>query len=172
MNMGTSWAELSGSGDILTLYLGLAFGVLLLVGLGVVISRMQKIRKECRQILAKRYKPKDIICHDNLVHYLGMDLVEGKQTRGKGILVLAEDELYFLRLHPRLELCIPLKRMKRIMTPLRFLDISSPTPLLMVSFQDEDGALCSVAWKIRDVASFAESLKAQRKKVQPRRKKG
>lgn len=171
MNIGTSWGDLTGAESLLTLYLGIAFGILLLVGLVVVLIRMRKIRRECRQTLGRRYNPKDIICHDNLAHYLGMDLVEGKQTRGKGVLVLAPDELYFMRVHPRLELCIPLKRIKRITMPLEFIDISAPTPLLMVSYKDEDGTVRSVAWKIRDVDSFTESLKVQRKKVQSRKRK-
>ncbi len=171
MNIATSWAALRGSGSMLTLCVGLTVGVLLLVGLVVVLTRMRKIRKECRATLAQRYNSKDIICHDNLAHYLGIDSVEGKQTRGKGVLVLAQDELYFLQLHPRLELCIPLKQIKRIVTPKKFLDITVPIPLLLVHFQEEDGTLSSVAWKTRDVATFTECLKTQRKKVQPRKKK-
>lgn len=171
MDIGALWDSLNGSENILTLYASLTVGVLLLVVVVVVLTRMSKIRRECRETLARRYNPQDIVCHDNLAHYLGMDSVQGKQTRGKGVLVLAQEELYFFRLHPRLELCIPLKRIKRIVNPTQFLDISDPTPLLSVNFQEDDGTSSSVAWKVRDVASFTESLKAQRKKGRPRKKK-
>jgi len=171
MNVGTSWTALSGSVDLLTLCVGLVVGGLLLVGMVVVFTRMRKIRREYRETLAKRYDSKDILCHDNLAHYLGKDSFEGKQSRGKGVLVLAQDELYFLQLHPRQELCISLKRIKRVLNPTKFLDIVSPTPLLLVNFQEEDGTLSSVAWRMRDVATFTESLKTQRKKAQSRKRK-
>lgn len=171
MDIGAFWATLNESGSMVSLYVGLAIGVVILVGIIIILSRMSRIRSECRETLAARYESKDIVYHDNLVHYLGMDSVQGKQIRGKGVLVLAQNELFFFRLHPRLELCIPLKKIKRIVNPTHFLDISSPTPLLQVNFLEDDGTLSSVAWKIRDITSFTESLKAQRKKVQPRRKK-
>lgn len=171
MNVGTSWTALSGSVSLLTLCVGFIVGGLLLVGMAVVFTRMRKIRREYRETLAKRYDSKDILCHDNLAHYLGKDSVEGKQSRGKGVLVLAQDELYFLQLHPRQEFCISLKRIKRVVTPTKFLDIVSPNPLLQVNFQEEDGTLSSVAWRMRDVTTFTEFLKTQRKKAQPRKRK-
>lgn len=171
MDTDTFWNTLNGSETMLSLYIGLAIGAAVLAGLIVLITRMNKIRRECRETIAARYDTKDIISHDNLAHYLGIDTVQGKQARGKGVLVLVQDELYFFRLHPRLELCIPLKKIKSIVNPTHFLDISSPTPLLQVNFLTGDGTPSSVAWKIRNTSSFTESLKTQRKKVQPRKKK-
>jgi len=171
MGTGASGARVEWSSSMLTLYVGLVVGILVLVGLAVIVARMRKIRKECRETIAKRYNSQDIVCHDNLANYLGLEIFKGKQSRGKGVLLLAQDELYFFRLHPVMELCIPLKRIIRIVTPTKFLNISSPTPLLQVNFQQEDGTSNSVAWKIGDVTSFTHSLKLQRKKVQTRRKK-
>lgn len=152
-------------------YFGIAAGALIFIGVMIIFARMRKIRRECRETLVDRYNTEDIVAHDNLVHYLGLEVFEGKQTRGKGVLLLAQDELFFLRLHPRMELCIPLKRIKRIVTPTTFLDISSPGPLLQVFFQEEGGRVNSAAWKLRDVQSFANSLKLQRKKIQSRKRK-
>ena len=168
--------EASGAGiewpiNMLTLYVGLAVAVLVIIGLVILFARMRKIRKECRETIAQRYNSEDIVCHDNLANYLGLEIFKGKQSRGKGVLLLAQDELYFFRLHPIMELCIPLKRIKRIVTPTKFLNFLAPTPLLQVYFQQEDGTINSVAWKIRDVQPFTQSLKVQRKKVLPRRKK-
>ncbi len=171
MDIGAFWATFNGADSMVTIYIGIATGVVVLVGFIFILSRMSKIRRECRETLASKYNSKDIVCHDNLAHYLGKDSVEGKQNRGKGVLVLAQDELYFLQLHPRQELCISLKRIKRVVTPRKFLNISVPTPLLLVNYQEEDGTLSSVAWRMRDVGRFAESLKTQRKKVQPRKRK-
>ncbi len=171
MGTGASGAGVEWSSSMLTLYVGLVIGVLVIVGLAVIVVRMRKIREECRETIAKRYNSQDIVCHDNLANYLGLEIFKGKQFRGKGVLLLVQDELYFFRLHPVMELCIPLKRITRIVTPTKFLNISSPTPLLQVNFQQEDGTSNSVAWKIGDVTSFTQSLKLQRKKVQPRRKK-
>ena len=122
-------------------------------------------------VLVRKYNPGDIICHDNSADYLGIELFKGKQNRGKGILVLAHNELYFLKLLPRIELCIPIKRIKRCVTPTSFLGKSTHKPLLKVDFKDEDGALNSVAWHIKDLVTFENSLKLQRKKNRPKKRK-
>lgn len=166
LGIGSGW-----SNNVFVLIAVLAVGAAVLAGVVRIFSRMRKIRKECRETLSQRYDTKDIVCHDNLAHYLGMESFTGKQVRGKGILVLAKNELFFLRLHPRMELSIPLKRIKRIVTPTAFLDISAPAPLLKIDFQDEDSAINSVAWQVGDVTSFATSLKLQRKEVQQRKRK-
>ncbi|WP_163339460.1 hypothetical protein [Desulfopila sp. IMCC35008] len=171
MDIGALGITLNGSYTRFSLYIGLAICVSILVGFITILTRMSRIRRECRETLAVRYDSGDIVCHDNLAHYLGIDSVQGKQIRAKGVLVLAQNELFFLRLHPRLELCIPLKKIKRIVNPTHFLDISASTPLLQIDFQEDEGTLSSVAWKIRDIASFTESLRAQRKKIQPKKKK-
>ncbi len=168
---GVTVAEGVRLSSALTLYFGLAVCLLVSIGLVMVFLRMKRIRKDCRETLARRYSSEDIVCHDNLVHFLGSESPEGKKSRGKGVLLLAKNELFFFRLHPKMELCIPLKRIKRIVTPTTFMDISVPAFLLQVIFQEEDGNVTSVAWKVRDVQSFSNSLKLQRKKIQPRKKK-
>ncbi len=154
-----------------TLYLGVAIGVLLMVGFVILIFKMHRIRKESRETLAKRYSSGDILCHDNFAEYFGMESFKGKQVRGRGVLVLAQNELYFLRLHPRMELCIPLKKIKRCVTPSSFLGKSIDKSLLKVEFQDKDGALNGVAWHVGDLKTFTTALKHQRKKIRLKRKK-
>lgn len=170
MNAGASGIGGNWLGSGLTLYFGIAIGLLLILGVVIILTRMRKIRRECRETLASRYGSEEILCHDNLAHFLGFDSLKGKQTRGQGVLVLARDELYFFKLHPRMELCIPLKRIKRVVTPKSFLDISSPLPLLQIHYQQEDGRSSSVAWKLRNLELFTNSLKQQRKKIQPKKR--
>ena len=156
--LGIGW--LSGA---ITLYVGGAIGVLLVAGAAVLLWKMHKIRKGSHETFSKRYSAGDILCHDNFAEYFGMQSCEGEQTRGKGVLVLAQSELYFLRLHPRMELCIPLKKIKSCVTPSSFLGKSIDKPLLKVEFQDEDGALNAVAWHVADLKTFVTTLKLQRK---------
>ena len=163
---GTDW-----SNSIVIQYLGVAIGIALVVVLVLLFVRMRKIRKECRETLAKRYNSGDIICHDNRANYFGIESYKGKQIRGNGVLVLAQRELYFLRLLPRMELCIPLKRIKKVVTPSIFLGKSALKPLLKVDYQDEDGVLNSVAWYVKDLDTFKNSLKLQMKKIGPKKKK-
>ena len=168
--------EASGTGvdwsnSLVIQYLGVAIGITFAVLLVVLFVRMRKIRKECRETLAKRYASGDIISHDNSANYFGMESYKGKQIRGNGVLVLAQRELYFLRLLPRMEICIPLKRIKRIVTPSSFLGKSALTPLLKIDFQDEDGTLNSVAWLVKDLTTFKKSLQLQIKKIAPRKKR-
>jgi hypothetical protein len=166
LGTGMVWAN-SG----VTFYFGTAIGVILVIGFVIIFTRMHKIRKEYRETLAKKYNSGDIICHDNSAHYFGMELFKGKQNRGKGILVLAQNELYFLKLLPRIELCIPIKRIKRCVKTKNFLGKSIHKPLLKIDFKDEDGALNSVAWHVRDLVTFENSLKLQRKKSRPKKRK-
>lgn len=171
MGTGTSGAKVDWSNSLVIQYIGIAIGITFVIVLVVLFVRMRKIRKECRETLANRYSSGDIICHDNMANYFGMESYKGKQTRGNGVLVLAQRELYFLRLLPRMELCIPLKRIKRIVTPSSFLGKSVLKPLLKVEYQDEDGALNSVAWYVKDLTTFKKSLKLQMRKIAPRKKK-
>jgi len=171
MYSGVSGVGVDWSNSTATLYLGAAIGALLVVGFVLLILKMHKIRKGSRETLAKRYSSGDILCHDNFAEYFGMESFKGKQVRGKGVLVLAQNELYFLRLHPRMELCIPLKRIKRCVTPSSFLGRSINKPLLKVEYQDEDGALNAVAWHVGDLKTFETALKLQRKKTRPKKRK-
>ncbi|CAG37077.1 hypothetical protein [Desulfotalea psychrophila] len=150
--------------------LWIAIGVLLVVGFVVLLLKMDKIRKGSRETLAKRYSSGDILCHDNFAEYFGMEVFKGKQTRGNGVLVLAQRELYFLRLQPKMELCIPLKKIKRCVTPSSFLGKSINKRLLKIEFQDEDGALNAVAWYVVDLERFVTALNLQRKKNRTKKK--
>jgi len=171
MGAGASGAGVDWSNSIVIQYLGVALCIALVIILAVLFVRMRKIRRECRQTLAQRYSPGDIICHDNMANYFGIESYKGKQIRGNGVLVLAQRELYFLRLLPRMELCIPLKRIKRVVTPSNFLGKSVLKPLLKVDFHDEDGILNSVAWQVKDLDTFENSLRLQMKKIAPKKKK-
>lgn len=170
MNEVTTADWLSWSTSMIVEYWFVGVGLLFAIGLLVVLARMGKIRSECRQALANRYHSTEILRHDNMAHYLGDDSITGKQNRGQGVLVLAADELYYIRLHPKMEMSIPLKRIQRIVNPTTFLGINSPSPLLQVHFLQEDGTGASVAWKLRDTESFTQAVKQQRKKIQPRKK--
>ncbi len=171
MSTGALGTWMVWSNSAVTFYFGTAIGVILVIGFVIIFVRMHKIRKEYRETLAKKYSSGDIICHDNSAHYFGMEMYRGKQNRGKGILVLAQNELYFLKLFPRVELCIPIKRIKKCVTTMNFLGKSIHKPLLKVDFKDEDGALNSVAWHVRDLVTFENSLKLQRRKNRPKKRK-
>lgn len=170
MGTGASGAGVDWSSSMLIHSIGVAIAVALVIVLVLLLVRMRKIRKECRETLTKRFASGDIICHDNNANYFGLESFKGKQVRGNGVLVLARRELYFLRLLPRMELSIPLKRIKRIVTPSTFLGKSISRPLLKVDFQDEDGTFNSVAWYVTDLDTFKNSLKLQMKKVQPKKR--
>ena len=137
----------------------------------MLLVKIRRIRRECRETIAKKYISEDILCHDNLANYFGMELYKGKQKRGNGVLLLAQNELYFLRLLPKLELIIPLKRIKRVLTPSSFLGKPAHKPLLKVDFKDENAALNSVAWHVRDLESFKNFLKLQIKKTKTKSRK-
>ncbi|MGL1931694.1 MAG: hypothetical protein OCC45_08025 [Desulfotalea sp.] len=170
MDSGASGIGVDWLSSTVTLYFGAAISVLLVAGIVTLFLRMQKIRKGSRETLAKRYNSRDILCHDNFAEYFGMESFKGKQVRGKGVLVLAQSELYFLRLHPWMELCIPLKKIKRCVTPSNFLGKSINKQLLKVEFQDESNKLNAVAWHVKDLKTFVTALKLQRKQNRPKKK--
>jgi hypothetical protein len=160
------WAKISSLN-----YIGIALGLVLIVLVIVLFVRMRKVRRECRQSLAERYEPGEILCHDNMANYFGMEVYKSKQIRGNGVLILAKTELYFLRLYPKKEIIIPLKRIKKVITPKSFLGKTVAQPLLKVEFKDEGNNRNSVAWYIKDVDSFKTALKQQIKIIGSKKKK-
>jgi hypothetical protein len=171
MAYGISGAGIDWATSKAFIYIGIAIGLILLAGLVVLLIKMRTIRRECRETIAKKYTSGDILCHNNLANYYGMEVHKGKQKRGNGVLILAQNELYFLRLQPKLEITIPLKRIKRVLTPSSFLGKSAPKPLLKVDFKDENGVINSVAWLLQDLESFKNCLKPQIKKTRAKIRK-
>lgn len=170
MDFGLSGMGLDWSSSTVTHYLWSAVGVLFVVGVGVLLWKMNKIRKGSRETLAQRYNAEDILCHDNFAECFGVESFTGEHVKGNGVLVLTHTELYFLRLHKRMELCIPLKKITSCVTPSRFLGKSINQRLLKIEFQDEDGTSNAVAWHTKDVENFVTALKLQRKQNRPKKR--
>ena len=54
MGTGASGAGVEWSSSMLAPYVALVIGILLIAGLALIVARMRKIRKECRETIAKR----------------------------------------------------------------------------------------------------------------------
>lgn len=170
MDFGFSGIGVDWSTSMLLDYLVNVVSVLFVVGVGVLLWKMNTIRKGSREILAQRYNSEDILCHDNFADCFGMESFTGIKVRGNGVLVLSHSELYFLRLDKRTEICIPLKKITSCVTPSSFLGKSINQRLLKVEFQDEDGVSNAVAWHTKDLETFVTALKLQRKQNRPKKK--
>lgn len=160
-----------GLENMTNIYLWGALFLLLAACCIMIFMKSSRIRKEYRKILSRRYGPGEIICHDNYAHYLGVEQFAGIKASGKGVLVLAQRELFFLQVLPELEICIPVKRIKRCIQTSNFRGKPMTKPVLKIDYKDENGSLNSAAWYVRDIDSFENSIKAQRKRNRPRKKK-
>lgn len=168
MDFGLLGIDLSSSSVMQ--YLGTVVGLLLMVGVAALFWKMNRIRQGSRQIIAQRYSSEDILCHDNFAHCFGLESFTGEKIIGNGVLVLTHSELYFLGLHKKGELCIPVKKITSCVTPSQFLGKSVQQRLLKVEFQDEDGGANAVAWHTKKLDTFVTALKQQRKQNRPKKR--
>ncbi len=161
--MGASGSAVSWASSPLLLYIGIAITILIVLGLIALLIFVIKVRNECHEAIAKRFKDIDIILRDNAAVYFGRESQKYKQIRGNGVLVLTKNELFFRRFAPKMELSIPLKYIQDIEAPSMFLGKSIHKPLLKIIYQTETGEPDSAAWYVNDLESFKKHIEIQLK---------
>jgi len=83
------------------------------------------------------------------------------QARGNGVLVLSDEELYFLQALPRREFIIPLDSITEVSNPRSHLGKSNMCKILRVNFtakRKED----AIAWNVDDVEAWTNAVEDAR----------
>ena len=114
-------------------------------------------RKRTKQILSK-FPEHEIIMTSIGANSFGQESLGLKQTRGNRVLIFTNNELFFEMWIPKKELLIPLKDITKIDNPKWHLKKSKGWPLLKVSFINKFGKEDSIAWLLRDLETWTNTL--------------
>lgn len=161
--MGSSGSGVSWTGHP-WVFIAVAMVILVAMALLFLLISVRKKGKECHEAVAKRFRREDVICQDDSASFFGRRSKKFKQVRGNGVLILTENELFFKRLMPDMEISIPLKNVQGMETPSSFLGKSIFRPLLKVDYRTETGEVDSIAWYVKNLRCFVEGIEIQRAK--------
>lgn len=150
---GSTW-----SSGALWHYGGLALAVIILIGLAVLLTWLIRSQMAIRRAVGERFAGKNVLLIDRTAHFFGLESAGLRQFRGKGMLVLSDEELFFIMLISKSRISIPLPLITGIENPRSFLGKSLFKPLLKVNFRTEQGSEDSVAWYIKDLDQVQDQL--------------
>lgn len=114
-------------------------------------------RKRTRKILSKFTEYEKIMTSIG-ANFFGQESKGLKQIRGNGVLILTEYELFFEMWFPKKEISIPIREITKIDNPKSHLKKTICRPLLKVWYINKLGEEDSVAWWIRDLESWTNTL--------------
>ncbi|MCE7747011.1 MAG: hypothetical protein GPJ51_01335 [Candidatus Heimdallarchaeota archaeon] len=86
------------------------------------------------------------------------------QARGMGLLFLTEKEVYFGMYVPKKDFHIPIDHIHGISTPKWHLGKTKSKPLLKLTFTNNEGEPDSLAWQVKDLDLWVNTLKDLLKK--------
>lgn len=132
----------------LALFLTITFG-----GMFLWLSRMAR-QKEA----SARERYPDARHIDRSASFFGQESRGNAQLRGNGTLILTPSELVFEMWVVNRVMRIPLVSVTALENPTAFAGKSRFTPLLKVSYTDDQGGADSMAWQVRDLALWMRLL--------------
>ncbi|MFX0145791.1 MAG: hypothetical protein ACFE9C_17130, partial [Candidatus Hodarchaeota archaeon] len=99
-----------------------------------------------------------VLLVDDISNLFGLQSSGVWKTRGNGVLLLTENELFFGMWKPKRELEIPIESIIEITNPKSHMHRSVFRPLLKVTFSNKDGKVDSAAWYVRNLDNWNEVL--------------
>lgn len=142
--------------------------VVIFITLGLLIFlAIQKIlfslmRKKLLERLEKRFVADKIIQLALNANFFGQKSKGLKQIRGKGVLVLTKDELWFSLAVPEREISIPLKHIKSVGLTRSHLGKRVFRPLLYVEYFSQVGE-DSIAWYVNNPEKWIAAIEKTKK---------
>ncbi len=134
------------------------FAAAAVVALFVLVNWLKRLQGKRLEAVQSRFSDQEVLCLTTGADFFGQESLGLSQTRGRGILLLTPDELFFELLAPKKELVIPVSSIASIDTPKSFLKKSKFVPLLKVTFTNAAGDEDSAAWLVKDLESWTSSL--------------
>ncbi|RLB47439.1 MAG: hypothetical protein DRJ42_25390 [Deltaproteobacteria bacterium] len=134
------------------------FAAAAVVALFVLVNWLKRLQGKRLDAVRERFSDKDVLCMTTGADFFGQESLGLSQTRGRGILLLTSDELFFELLAPKKELVIPVSSIASIDTPKSFLKKSKFVPLLKVTFTNAAGDEDSAAWLVKDLESWKTAV--------------
>jgi hypothetical protein len=135
-----------------------AIGIVI-VGIVIVAFVFLKRRQdEVEASFKERFAGKKIQFMDRYALYVAKQSDGYSHFRGKGYLVLTEDELYFERELDRRIIVIPVESIDRVEKTRRLGGQSPGRMMLKVVFQTQDGKQDAIAWKVRELDQWIKEI--------------
>jgi len=136
---------------------GILAAILGAVAIGLVLLTLLVRRAKARALLRaeKALRGETIILRDPGASFFGLGSRGKGQTRGNGLLILTDRQLWFHMWLPARELAIPRESIVSVTTPRSHLGKSVGAPLLAVHLDDGDTA----AWCLRGVEEWRGALR-------------
>lgn len=134
----------------------LAGVVVILLVLRLVLG---SFRKKLLQRIRQQFAGKRILKSDLNTVFLGQLSSGLAQIRGNGALILTKDQLCFLLAVPARDICIPLRKIKKISRQKSFLSKTIGKDLIVVEFESEKLADDQVAFAVKDLEEWEAGIK-------------
>ncbi len=120
--------------------------------------------KRKRAILEKM-KYRNIILGPTPANNFGQESKGRGQVRGLGLLYLTDEEIFFGMYVPKKDFHILLDHIHGISTPKWHLGKTKNKPLLKIEFTNNVGEVDSIAWQVKDLDLWKNSLEDSLKKL-------
>ncbi len=117
-------------------------------------------RGQCRleANFQERFATAKIRLVDKVAIFIAQELDGYSHFRGRGYLVLTDDELYFERVLGNKLLPIPVASIKEVGETRRSGGQGTVRPMLKVDFTDADGNADAIAWRVNDLPAWKEEI--------------
>ena len=132
------------------------FGVIILWMIILVPIKRIKV-KRTKEVL-DRFRGQKILGATPSACFFGLESLGMMQVRGNGVLVLTENELYFQMWVPKKEFNIPIVSIVTIETTRTHCGKGSAFRLLKIVFKDEKGKTDSIAWVVKNLSNWKDTL--------------
>jgi hypothetical protein len=132
-------------------------GILLIISIPLAVQRFFK--KPLGEAIERRYSADQILLREDKANCFGRQRDGVAQIRGNGVLVLATNELFFVRALPKAEFSVPLETIGKMEITKSHLGKAVPYDLLKVYFEAEEGE-DSVAWWVEEPAAWIQRIEA------------
>ncbi len=118
-----------------------------------------KLFKKRQEEIMQKFEGQNVLGAFGSANFFGLESKGVKQVRGNGVLVLTEDKLYYeMWVKPKTIIEIPIKLIKKVDIVKSHLHKSKFKPLLKVIFINRLGEVDSVAWMVKNITEWKETL--------------
>lgn len=147
----------------MSLGMGLTIGLILgcIAALGSLLLMLRSMARKKEADAQRRYPDAHRI--DRAASFFGEQSRGVTQVRGNGTLILTPSDLIFEMWLPSRKFRVPLASIESLENPKSFLGKSRFVPLLEVVFHHENGTKDAMAWQVRDLHGWMQTIEQARR---------
>ncbi|MCE7738474.1 MAG: hypothetical protein KAU62_01100 [Candidatus Heimdallarchaeota archaeon] len=120
--------------------------------------------KKRKHAILENMKDQSIILGPVSANNYGQESKGKGQVRGMGLLFLTDKEVYFGMYVPKKDFHILIDHIHGISIPKWYLGKTRSKPLLKLTFTNNEGELDSLAWQVKDLDLWVNTIEDQLKK--------